>query len=86
MENNKIPAAPAVQTLGVNIIPEPFIDEADENTTYYGYAPMGTDENAEGWMIVKKVKSGTVTKALYAQGKMDYVSAWSNRTSYNYSR
>ena len=78
--------APVVKLLGVNELPEPFVDESDASTTYYGYAPLGTDEDEEGWMIVKKVKTGNITKTLYAQGSMDFAFSWSNRASYVYSR
>ena len=47
---------------------------------------MGTSEDAEGWRIMKETKDGTVTKREYAQGTMDFISAWSKRTTYNYSR
>lgn len=86
MDINKIPAAPIMQTLGLSVLPEPFIDEADANTTYIGYAPIGVAEDEEGWMIIKKVKASNVTKTLYAGGKMEFAFAWSDRTSYDYSR
>ena len=31
--------APVVKLLGVNELPDPFVDESDASTTYYGYAP-----------------------------------------------
>ena len=43
-------------------------------------------EDEEGWVIVKKEKTGNVTKVLYANGSMKFECAWSQRTSYNYSR
>ena len=36
--------APVVKLLGVNELPEPFVDEANASTTYYGYAPLGTQQ------------------------------------------
>lgn len=83
--NFKKTDAPVVRTFN-EYMPEPYIDEASDSTRYYGWAPMGTPENAEGWRIMKETKSGTVTKREYAQGTMDFVSAWSKRTSYKYSR
>ena len=76
--------APVVQTFAEHL-PQPFIDETDTGT-YYGWAPMGTAETDNGWRIMKETKSGTVTKREYAQGTMDFISAWSERTTYNYSR
>lgn len=77
--------APIVQTFS-EYLPEPFIDEISSNEKYYGWAPMGTSEDDEGWRIMKEEKTGTVTKRTYAQGTMDFVSSWTDRTSYNYSR
>ena len=77
--------APAVRNFGVNLIPDPIIDEQDD-CTYYGYAPMNTGESEERWLIKRVKKTGTVTKTEYAQGILDFVSAWSQRTSYNYAR
>lgn len=77
--------APVVRTFS-EYLPEPYVDEANETTKYYGWAPMGTDEEEEGWRIMKETKVGNVTKREYAQGTMDFVSAWSQRTTYRYSR
>lgn len=77
--------APIVRTFS-EYLPEPFIDEVSANEKYYGWAPMGTAETDNGWRIMKETKSGTVTKREYAQGTMDFISAWSERTTYNYSR
>lgn len=78
-------AAPAVQTLGVNVLPEPFIDEQSD-ATYYGWAVMGTNEDEPGWRIMRVKKTGTVTKSEYANGSMAFNFAWSERLSYVYSR
>lgn len=83
---SKVETAPLVKGFGLNELPEPFVDEASASVTYYGYAPLGTAEDEEGWVIVKKEKTGNVTKALYANGSMKFECAWSKRTSYNYSR
>lgn len=77
--------APIVRTFS-EYLPEPFVDEVSANEKYYGWAPMGTSESDAGWRIMKETKDGTVTKREYAQGTMDFVSAWSERTTYNYSR
>ena len=77
--------APIVRTFN-EYLPEPFIDEVSVDEKYYGWAPMGTAETDNGWRIMKETKSGTVIKREYAQGTMDFISAWSERTTYNYSR
>lgn len=77
--------APIVRTFS-EYLPEPFVDEASEDTKYYGWAPMGTGENEPGWRIMRETKSGNITKREYAQGTMEFVSAWSERTNYDYSR
>lgn len=83
---SKVETAPVVKMFGVNELPEPFIDESTASDTYYGWAPIGTDESEEGWRIMKKTKTGNVTKCLYANGSMNFEFAWSKRTSYSYSR
>ena len=77
--------APIVRTFS-EYLPEPFIDEVSADEKYYGWAPMGTSEDTEGWRIMKETKDGTVIKREYAQGTMDFTSAWSERATYNYSR
>lgn len=78
--------APIVRTFN-EYLPAPFIDGMpDADGTYYGWAPMGTNEDEEGWRIAKIVVENSVTKTLYAQGTMDFISAWSERANYSYSR
>lgn len=77
--------APIVRTFK-EYLPDPFIDEESDSVKYYGWAPMGVSEDEEGWRIMRETKDGTVTKREYAQGTMDFVSVWSKRTSYLYSR
>lgn len=84
MEVNK-KDAPIVRTFS-EYLPEPFVDEVSATEKYYGWSPMGTSEDAEGWRIMKETKDGNVTKREYAQGTMDFISAWSERATYNYSR
>ncbi len=84
MKANKTDA-PVVKTFS-EYMPEPYIDEASDGVKYYGWAPMGTSEDEDGWRIMRETKEGNVTKREYAQGTMSFVSAWSKRTSYVYSR
>lgn len=77
---------PIIQTLGINHLPEPIVDEVSASEIYYGYAPMGTDEDETGWLIMRKKKTGTVTKCEYAGGRMSYEFKWTERTKYIYSR
>ena len=83
--NSKKTDAPVVRTFS-EYLPEPYIDEVSDSVKYYGWAPMGTSEDEDGWRIMRETKEGTVTKREYAQGTMDFVSAWGKRTSYVYSR
>ena len=83
--NSKKTDAPVVRTFS-EYLPEPYIDEVSDSVKYYGWAPMGTSEDEDGWRIMRETKDGTVTKREYVQGTMDFVSAWSKRTSYVYSR
>lgn len=83
--NSKKTDAPVVRTFS-EYLPEPYIDEVSDSVKYYGWAPMGTSEDEDGWRIMRETKDGTVTKREYAQCTMDFVSAWSKRTSYVYSR
>ena len=77
--NSKKTDAPVVRTFS-EYLPEPYIDEVSDSVKYYGWAPMGTSEDEDGWRIMRETKEGTVTKREYAQGTMDFVSAW--RCSY----
>lgn len=83
--NSKKTDAPVVRTFS-EYLPEPYIDEVSDSVKYCGWAPMGTSEDEDGWRIMRETKEGTVTKREYAQGTMDFVSAWGKRTSYVYSR
>lgn len=76
--------APVVETMTEHM-PLPLVDE-QADATYYGYAPLGTDEESEGWRIIRVTKVGSITMSLYAQGTMEYRSKWSERENYNYSR
>lgn len=84
MKGQKIDA-PVIKQLGVNLLPDPIIDEQTDET-YYGYAPLGTGESEEGWLIKRVKKTGTVTKTEYANGSMAFDCAWSERANYSYRR
>ena len=45
MNGQKIDA-PVIKNLGVNLLPDPIIDEQND-CTYYGYAPLSTGESEE---------------------------------------
>lgn len=78
-------SAPVVQTMS-EYLPEPIVDNNADGAIYKGYAPLGTDEDTEGWKITKTTTVGSVTRTQYAKGTMEFISAWSKRTEYNYSR
>lgn len=85
MKNTQKTEAPVVETLFEHL-PEPFIDAVGGGVTYYGYAPIQTKEDEEGWRIVKKVVSGSVTKVLYSNGSMAFNVKWSDRATLVYGR
>jgi hypothetical protein len=76
---------PIVKTLFEHL-PKPFVDVADANNTYYGYAPLGAGEDEEKWRLELHQTTGNVTKVLYAEGSMDFRFSWTDRASYAYSR
>lgn len=76
---------PVVETITEHL-PLPFIDEVSATEKYIGYAPLGVDENTEGWRLIKEQKVGTVTKRLYAEGSDDFRFAWEKRRQYRYTR
>ena len=78
--------APVVQLLGTNWMPEPFVDESTQDTTYYGWAPLGVGESENGWRIMRKKKEDGVTKCEYPNGSMDFVFNWTDRSNYDYGR
>lgn len=77
--------APIVQLLSESMA-KPIVDTVSGTVEYRGYAPLGTPENSEGWVIERKTVTGTVTKYEYAQGSMNYEFKWSERLTYTYSR
>ena len=86
--NTKVVDAPIVKTLGVSELPEPFVDETDlaNGVVIYGWAPIGTAEDEEGWRLMKKVTDNDVTKYLYPQASMNFKFKWSDRSGYSYAR
>jgi hypothetical protein len=78
-------AAPLVKTFE-EYLPAPFEDVVSASVKYYGWAPLGVGEGDEGWRIMRESVTGNVTKREYAEGSMEFKFAWSQRTSYNYSR
>ena len=65
--NSKKTDAPVVRTFS-EYLPEPYIDEVSDSVKYYGWAPMGTSEDEDGWRIMRETKDCTVTKRENAQG------------------
>ena len=84
MNGQKIDA-PVIKNLGVNLLPDPIIDEQND-CTYYGYAPLSTGESEKRWLIKRVKKTGTVTMTEYANGSMAFDCAWSERANYIYKR
>lgn len=62
-----------------------LIDEVDANTTYVGYAKLGTATSAASWKILKISVSGTVTTTTYADGDDLFNNIWDDRASLSYS-
>lgn len=57
-----------------------------DNCVYEGYAPSGTGESEEKWMIIKNTFSGAnKTKRQHASGKARFAFNWTARASYSYS-
>jgi|GEM_PF-2277390 len=65
--------------------PAPLVDAA-AGATYKGYAPLGTPEDAPGWLITKTSTTGTVTRVEYAFGSQAFNQRWSQRTLLAYAR
>lgn len=57
-----------------------LIDEADDNTVYFGFLKPGTNN----CMIKRMLKAGTVTTVMYPDGINDFVYDWASRAGYNY--
>jgi hypothetical protein len=62
-----------------------IIDEIDSLTTYIGYAQIGSLESEPVWQIRKAVRTGTVTKFLWADGDSEFDNVWSDHLSLTYS-
>lgn len=61
------------------------VDEADGETTYIGYAALGSSETALVWRVMKVTSSGATTTIAYPNASTDFVSRWSERTTLTYS-
>ena len=61
------------------------IDEVDGNTTYFGFAKLGTASSEAKWQIFKLSKTGTTSMLQYADGDTRYDNIWDNRLSLTYS-
>lgn len=77
--------APAVRNFGINLMPDPIVDQQND-ATYYGYAPLGTGESEKRWLIKRVKTTGTVTITEYANGSLSFENAWSDRANLHYSR
>ena len=78
--------APVVQPLGVEWLPAPFEDASTAGVVIYGWAPLGVDENEEGWRLMKETTENGITKREYPNGSMDFNFKWSERANYTYAR
>lgn len=78
--------APVIQMLGLDYLPEPLVDKSVNGITYYGYAPLGTDESDLGWLIIRAVTANKVTTIEYAQPDPEgFVHSWTQRETYFHS-
>lgn len=82
---------PVTQELGLNSLPEPYVDalpvDGGGNTvTYFGYSGTRVLETDLSWLIVRKTVNGTVTKYEYPGSSMLFNQAWASRATLQYSR
>ena len=63
------------------------VDYASSTVIYYGWAAPGTAETTVKWQIVRETldSSQRHTKKEFAQGSIDFTSAWSLLATYTYS-
>lgn len=61
------------------------VDDASATVTYFGYAQIGSLDDAPVWRIMRLTISGTVTKIEFANGDTGYASVWDDRLGYTYS-
>ena len=54
---------------------------------YIGYAPVGSDETHESWVIHELIydSSNRMSKKLFAEASKSFDKAWSERGSYEYA-
>lgn len=62
------------------------IDESSTvNTTYVGYAEIGSSELSASWRIKRITELNGILVLLYADGNDNFDNVWDNRTSLSYS-
>lgn len=61
------------------------VDEASPTVTYVGEAAVGTPEASPNWRIKKLEQSGSVLVITYADGNLEWNSAWTARAGLSYS-
>lgn len=79
-------SAPTMQILGVNYLPEPFVDESTTGVKIYGWAPIGVSTSDDGWRLMKETVADGITKREYPNGSMAFQFNWDNRSLYYYKR
>lgn len=61
------------------------VDSVDSDTTYIGYAQIGTATSVAEWQIMKVTRSGTITLLQWAEGTDAFTNEWDERLTYSYS-
>jgi hypothetical protein len=61
-----------------------LIDEADENTTYFGFVGHAQPDSNPKCSILRTQKTGTVTIRMWADGNMARTQNWNDRVSLTY--
>lgn len=59
------------------------IDAAADGTTYFGYAPRGTADDAQGWLIKRIVRVGNDVTEGWASSRPQ--SVWNDRATETYT-
>lgn len=62
-----------------------MVDEVDDDTTYVGYADVGSLTSVAVWKIKRILEVGTETEITYAEGTWGFDKVWDNRASYDYA-
>jgi len=76
-------AAQAVPTLTSELLEY----DVNGNMVYMGEAPTGAPTNLPYWRIRKMTydNNGNITSQLWAEGSLEFMFVWDNRTLYTYS-